>query len=108
MAIAIMACRKLMNKCSGSGCFKAYNNSEAAFDIYEDNKEELGSFFYCSGCSVTMTDDEDWQHKIAQLRKNNVKIIHIAKCIEVECNDYDKHERILKKEGFEVIHGSHL
>lgn len=107
MAIAIMACRKLMSKCSGTGCFKAYNNSRDAFEVYGDNKEDLSSFFYCSGCCDTMTRDENWKHKIAQLRKNNVKTIHISKCISVECNDYDRHENILKKEGFNVIHGSH-
>ncbi|MEG1483610.1 CGGC domain-containing protein [Clostridium sp.] len=107
MAIAIMACRKLMNKCSGTGCFKAYNNSTDAFKIYGANKEDLSSFFYCSGCYDTMTTSENWKHKIAQLKKNNVKTIHISKCIDVECDNYDKHEIILRKEGFNIIHGSH-
>lgn len=107
MAIAIMACRKLMSKCSGTGCFKAYNNSTAAFEIYGDNKEDLSSFFYCSGCGDAMTKDENWEHKIAQLKKNNVKTIHISRCVKAKCDDYDKHEEILKKEGFDIIHGSH-
>lgn len=107
MAIAIMACRKLMSKCSGTGCFKSYNNSRDSFEVYRNNKEDLSSFFYCSGCSDTITIDENWKHKIAQLRKNNVKTIHISKCISVECNEYDRHEKILKKEGFEVVHGTH-
>ncbi len=34
MSIAIMACRKVIGKCAASGCFKAYNNSTAAFSIY--------------------------------------------------------------------------
>ena len=45
MSIAIMACRKVIGKCAASGCFKAYNNSTAAFSIYGENKEDLASFF---------------------------------------------------------------
>ncbi|MEG1311163.1 MAG: CGGC domain-containing protein [Romboutsia sp.] len=107
MSIAIMACRKLISKCSGTGCFRAYNNSEKAFEIYKDNKKELNSLFYCVGCSETITKDEDWSNKIKQLKSNNVETIHIAYCIKVECDDYDKHEIMLKKEGFKIIHGSH-
>ena len=46
MSIAVMACRKMIGKCAASGCFKAYNNSTAAFSIYGENKEDLASFFY--------------------------------------------------------------
>ncbi|MGG7078971.1 CGGC domain-containing protein [Clostridium sardiniense] len=107
MAIAVMACRKMTSRCSGTGCFKAYNSSTDAFEVYGDNREDLSSFFYCSGCSDTMTKDENWSHKIAQLKKNNVKTIHISRCINVNCDNYDRHEKILKKEGFEVVHGTH-
>lgn len=107
MAIAIMACRKLVGQCSGTGCFKAYNESTKAFEIYKSNKPELASFFYCNGCKETKFKDEDWNHKIIQLKKNNVDTIHLARCIEVECNEYGRHEEMLKGEGFKVIHGSH-
>ncbi|MBO3444611.1 CGGC domain-containing protein [Clostridium sp. CCUG 7971] len=107
MNIAIMACRKLVPKCSGSGCFKAYNNSEKAFEIYKDENCELSSFFYCAGCNETITQDEDWSHKINQLKNNNVEVIHLAYCIKVECKHYEKHEDMLSKEGFKIVHGSH-
>lgn len=107
MAIAIMACRKLVGKCSGTGCFKAYNNSTAAFEIYGDNKPALSSFFYCIGCNDTITNDEDWNHKIQQLKKNNVDTIHLSRCIKVECDHYEKHREILINEGFKVVLGSH-
>lgn len=107
MAIAIMACRKLVGKCSGTGCFKAYNNSKVAFELYGNNKPVLGSFFYCSGCEETIGKDEDWEHKITQLKNNNVDTVHLSLCVKVECNKYEKHEEMLKKEGFKVVHGSH-
>ncbi|CEN80548.1 CGGC domain-containing protein [Paraclostridium sordellii] len=107
MNIAIMACRKLSNKCSGTGCFNAYNNSQDAFECYKDEKPILKSFFYCSGCKKMIFEDEDWENKINQLKRNDVDVIHIALCAKVECRDYDKHERLLSKEGFKVIHGTH-
>lgn len=107
MAIAIMACRKLIGKCAGTGCFKAYNESKKAFEIYKDSKPELASFFYCSGCEKTKLKDENWNHKIAQLKKNKVDTIHLALCVNVECNQYERYEEMFEKEGFKVVRGSH-
>lgn len=42
-----------------------------------------------------------------ELKESDIKTIHISRCISVMCNNYDKHEKILKKEGFEVVHGTH-
>ncbi|WP_125153227.1 CGGC domain-containing protein [Clostridium rectalis] len=107
MAIAIMACRKLVGKCSGTGCFKAYNNSKAAFEIYKKDKPLLNSFFYCFGCKETKAKDENWRHKINQLKKNKVDTIHLSVCIKIECEMYEQHEEMLKKEGFKVVRGTH-
>lgn len=107
MSIAIMACRKVIGKCAASGCFKAYNNSTAAFSIYGENKEDLSSFFYCAGCKDTLVEGENWTHKVKQLKKNGVETIHISHCIESKCDDLKKHERILEKEGFKIVHGTH-
>lgn len=107
MSIAIMSCRKLVNKCTGTKCFKAYHKNKDAFSIYKDKQEMLLSFFYCVGCNETVYKDEDWKYKIKQLKNSGIDTIHIAKCIEVECDDYDKHQRILEKEGFNVIKGTH-
>ncbi len=34
MSIAIMACRKLVGQCAGTGCFDAYNNLTDTFRKY--------------------------------------------------------------------------
>ncbi|MGL4914455.1 MAG: CGGC domain-containing protein [Romboutsia sp.] len=107
MKIAIMACRKLIGKCSGSGCFDAYNESKDAFEVYNDDKPVLSSFFYCSGCKTTLGESENWEHKMAQLKRKGVDTIHISLCIKVECDNYSKHEKILKNYGFNVVHGTH-
>ncbi|HBL05486.1 MULTISPECIES: CGGC domain-containing protein [unclassified Clostridium] len=107
MSIAIMACRKLVGQCAGTGCFDAYNNLTDTFRKYENSKPILSSFFYCSGCDTTISDQEDWNHKIEQLKRKKVDTIHIALCIDVECDNYNKHEKLLKNHGFNVIHGTH-
>lgn len=106
MKIAIMSCRKLMGMCSGSGCFEAYNNLDDAFDIYKE-KPELASFFYCIGCEDTLVEGEDWEHKMKQLQNKNVENIHLALCTKIECDNYKKHENILRNYGFNIVHGSH-
>ena len=87
--------------------FKAYNNSTAAFSIYGENKEDLASFFYCAGCKDTLVEGENWTHKVKQLKKNGVETIHISHCIESKCDDLKKYEKILEKEGFKIVHGTH-
>ena len=87
MSIAIMSCRKLVNKCTGTGCFRAYYENRDSFSIYKDKNDVLMSFFYCIGCKETIHEDEDWNHKIKQLKSAEVYTIHIARCREVECND---------------------
>lgn len=107
MNIAIMYCRKLINKCSGTGCFDAYNECKDKFEEFEYNKPTLSSFFTCSGCKETLLDGEDWEHKINQLNKKNVERIYMATCIGIECKELEKQEKMLSKEGFDVIWGTH-
>lgn len=107
MGIAIMSCRKLINKCTGTGCFRSYYENIDSFSIYKEKNDILMSFFYCIGCKETVYEDENWKHKIKQLKNSGVDTIHIARCIEVECDDYSKHEKVLIKEGLNVVKGTH-
>ncbi len=45
MGIAIMSCRKLINKCTGTGCFRAYYKNIDSFSIYKEKNYILMSFF---------------------------------------------------------------
>lgn len=107
MNIAIMICRKLINKCSCTGCFDVYNSLSDSFEIYESEKPKLVSIFCCKGCDSTKFEGEDWCHKINQLKNRDVYNIHLAKCVEIECEDYEKQVQDLKNEGFKVIRGTH-
>lgn len=107
MNISIMICRKLVNKCSCTGCFDAYNSLTDSFEIYKSQSIKLVSIFCCKGCSSTIFEGEDWNHKINQLKARDVDTVHLAKCIEIECASYEKQVKILKDEGFKVIRGTH-
>ncbi|WP_341349584.1 CGGC domain-containing protein [Clostridium saudiense] len=45
MGIAIMSCRKLINKCTGTGCFRSYYENIDSFSIYKEKNDILMSFF---------------------------------------------------------------
>ena len=49
MGIAIMSCRKLINKCTGTGCFRSYYENIDSFSIYKEKNDILMSFFIVQG-----------------------------------------------------------
>ncbi|SHE74076.1 CGGC domain-containing protein [Clostridium fallax] len=105
MKIAIVICEKLSYECSAIGCFNAFNKKEKAFEIYKNDNIELFGLFHCNGCNSDLNKDLDY--KITQLKKFNVEIIHLAKCIEVECFRYCEIKRFFENKGFKVIEGTH-
>lgn len=106
MNIAIMVCKKMTFECSGTWCFKAFNEREKAFDIYKDNsKVNLCSFFHCNGCGSDL--DKELEYKVTQLNKMEVDTVHMSRCIEVECNRYNEIKDFLIKNNFKVVEGTH-
>ena len=103
MNIAIMVCHKMTYDCTGVGCFKAFYDKRDAFLGYKD--ETLVSLFHCNGCDEPLFKGMDY--KFEQLKRNDVKTIHMARCIEVECNRYDAIHDELMRRGFDVVKGSH-
>ncbi|MGX8794996.1 CGGC domain-containing protein [Fusibacter sp. JL298sf-3] len=106
MKIAVMACRKLVNKCTGIGCYNAFHKKAHAFAPYVNEDVEMSCLFYCAGCAETVYDGEDWSHKVEQLKRNGVETVHLARCIEVECAQYHAHINRLEPH-FKVVCGSH-
>lgn len=106
MNIAILVCEKLTYECTAIGCLEALNNNKDAFKIYKDNKDVvLSSIFHCNGCKSNL--EKDMEYKINQLKKKNVKNVHLAKCIEVKCNRYGEVKSFIEYNGFKVIEGTH-
>lgn len=105
MNIAILTCNKLTYDCCGAWCFQAFNERNKGFRIYKDTNVSLFGFLHCNGCGKDFK--EELSYKFKQLRKCNVKRIHIALCVKEECKEYDKLKTTLENAGFEVVYGTH-
>ncbi|WP_142413675.1 CGGC domain-containing protein [Hathewaya massiliensis] len=105
MNIAILVCNKMTYECAAVGCFEAFNNKSKAFEIYKGKEVILKSLFHCNGCGKDL--EKEMEYKIKQLKNLNVETIHMARCIEVECNRYDKIKNFFEEKGFKVVKGSH-
>lgn len=106
MNIAIMVCKKLTFDCSGTWCFRAFTEKSNSFEIYKSETSiNLCGFFHCNGCESDLNKELDY--KITQLKKVDVKKVHMSKCIAVECSRYDEIKEFLLKRGFDVIEGTH-
>lgn len=103
--IAILTCNKMTYKCSGIGCFDAFNNRTKAFERYGDEDIVLRTFFHCNGCDKDFAEEN--HYKLEQLKKRNVTIIHMALCIDVECYRYNEIKQHIISKGFQVVEGTH-
>ncbi|MPQ43994.1 CGGC domain-containing protein [Clostridium tarantellae] len=105
MKLGIMVCEKVSYECAATACFNAFNKREKAFEKYVNKNIELGALFHCNGCKSSLKKDLDY--KIKQIKNNNIKTIHLAKCIKVECNRYDEILNFIKENDIYVEEGSH-
>jgi len=103
--IGILLCNKMTYGCAATGCFNAFSKREGAFKIYKDEDVCIGSIFHCNGCGKNFVEEMDY--KFNQLRRADIKAIHMARCIAVECSRYDELKSDLIGEGFHVIDGTH-
>ncbi|MEG0132916.1 MAG: CGGC domain-containing protein [Clostridium sp.] len=103
--IGIMVCNKVSYICTGSGCFNAFNNKKKAFEIYKEEEVSLGGFFHCNGCGKEY--EEELVDKLKVLKKKDVEVIHMALCIDVECSNSERLEKIITDNGFLIVRGTH-
>lgn len=103
--IAILLCNKMTYECSATGCFNAFIKKEAAFERYNGQDVTLGTVFHCNGCNKDFK--KEMNYKFKQLKTSDIETIHLARCVEVECNRYDQLKNDLLNEGFLVVDGSH-
>ncbi len=73
MKVAIIVCDRYKN-CAGGKCFRALENREGAFDIYDATTPlEIAGYTSCGGCpggNIEYTPEE--------MKKNGVEAIHFA------------------------------
>lgn len=73
MKIGIIICDRYKN-CAGGKCFKAMQNREGAFDVYDPNEDlELVGYTTCGGCP-----GGNVEYAPAEMIKNGAEVIHFA------------------------------
>lgn len=106
MKIAIGVCEKINGICTTMGCFKALNNREKKFSIYENENLELAAFFTCDACSKA--SDKNLESIAEKLEKVEVQKLHFGVCIvKCEAKRTDKIKEIFAKHHIEVVEGTH-
>lgn len=98
MKIAILVNEDTMNRCTGKGCFNAYNKRIDSFSNY-GSEVELIAFTHVGG---------DLEYKVENLIKNGVEVVHLSTCLRAKYEDYDSLVKSLA-EHFKVVgytHGS--
>jgi len=97
MKIAIIVREETMQKCTGRGCFRAFNQRIDAFERYKGMEVELVSFMHNGG---------DLDHKINRLREAEVDTIHLSTCMRASSDDYGQLAETLSKE-FNIVGYTH-
>jgi len=101
--IAIMVCGEVSSKCTGNGCFRAFNERKDAFSKYKD--VQMVAFTHCNHC---VTGESNFDKKIEKLKSARVDTIHLSTCIRGRCERYEQMAKEFSNH-FDVIgytHGS--
>lgn len=104
--IGIIICDRYHN-CAGGKCFRALQNREGAFSIYEkDENVELVGYTTCDGCP-----GGNIEYAPEEMKKNGAEIIHFATGLLVgypPCPYIDHFKSFIeKKYQMKVVIGTH-
>lgn len=96
--IAIFVRQETLEKCTGRGCLRAFSQRLDAFAGYGEHAQ-LIAFTHEGG---------ELEHKIANLKKHQVKTVHLSTCLRAKSEGYIALAERLAKD-FDVVgytHGS--
>lgn len=111
--IAILRCLEVSQRCTGSGCLKAWNNRDKAFAQYAEEDVTLAAFLNCNGCDNDPGTDEGILKKLDRLQKMGVEIVHTSGCTmknrenQAYCGNIEKIVGMLHDRGIQTVHGTH-
>lgn len=111
--IAILRCLDVSQRCTGSGCLKAWNNKDKAFALYADEDVTLAAFLNCNGCDNDPATDEGMLKKLDRLKAMGVEIVHTSGCTmkdrenQAYCANIEKIVGMLHERGIQTVHGTH-
>jgi len=107
--IAIFNCHQAGERCTGSGCFRAFNGRDAFFARYGGEPIELAAFVRCNGCGRDWENDDALARKIDRLGKI-ADAVHFGACTVkkgTECAFITRLGTRLEEMGLEVVRGTH-
>ncbi len=104
--IGIIICDRYRS-CAGGKCFRALQNREGAFDIYDKNENvELVGYTSCGGCP-----GGNIEYAPEEMKKNGAEVIHFATGLIVgypPCPYIDHFKKFIKeKYDMKVVMGTH-
>ena len=96
LRIAIIVRKETLDKCTGKGCLNAFFQRIDAFAGYNEHVQ-LVAFTHESG---------DLEKKIVNLKKYQVKVVHLSSCLRAGSDGYDALAERLSND-FDVVGYSH-
>jgi predicted metal-binding protein len=103
--IGIIICGRYRN-CAGGKCFRALNNREGAFSVYQKDEIELVGYTSCGGCP-----GGNLEYAPEEMKKNGAEVIHFATGLVVgypPCPYIDYFRDLIRtKFEMEVVIGTH-
>ena len=104
--IGIIICDRYRD-CAGGKCFRAMQNKEGAFNIYDKDTElEIAGYTRCGGCP-----GGNIEYAPEEMKKNGVEVIHLATGLVVgypPCPYIDHFKRFIEeKYQMKVVVGTH-
>lgn len=114
--LAVLRCLKTSASCAATGCFKAFNNKEKAFEAYKDEDVQMTAMWTCNGCGNSMLENQEGiQKKIERMKLAEVDVVHLSNCTSkkneagerVQCPTITKIAAELEAAGIKIVDGTH-
>ena len=103
--IGIIICDRY-HTCAGGKCFRALQNNEGAFKMYDDQEVELAAYTTCGGCP-----GGNIEYAPEEMKKNGVTHIHFATGFLVgypPCPYMEHYAKFIPENyGMKVVFGTH-
>lgn len=122
--IAILACRRSEDVCTGAGCLRAFFQRKGAFADYGKEDLRLIAFMHCNGCRMPgagkdydacvytpLLQDPGLLEKVERLEKEQVEVVHVGVCCQNRqgqlCPAIAELTEALRQRGMTVVRGTH-
>lgn len=114
--IAVLRCLITSASCAATGCFKAFNNKEKAFERYQGEDVQMASMWTCNGCGKSMLENQEGiNKKIERMKLAEIDVVHLSACCTKKKEDGERYlcpkiakiAAELEAAGIEIVNGTH-